>query len=72
MKNNTTHEILIKNLYNECTNAEKGEIKLQLLLNSELYNENIEFKMVKKGLNTLRMQPSVRIQKNILAYACLF
>lgn len=69
MNNNTTHEILIKNLYNECSNAEKKELKLQLLLDAELYNENFELKIIKKHLNKVRMNPSLKTQKNILAYA---
>lgn len=69
MNNITTHDTLIKNLYNECSNAEKNELKLQLLLNTDLYNEQIELKMLKKSLNSVRMNPSVRTQKNILSYA---
>lgn len=69
MNNITTHETLINYLYNECSIAEKIEFNSTLLIDSELYNEFEDLKIIKKKLNKIRMNPSLRVQKNILEYA---
>lgn len=69
MKNNTTHENLIKCIYNECSEYEENEIELLKLLDSELYTDFINFKFIQSSIDSLKLNPSIRVQKNILAYA---
>jgi hypothetical protein len=65
----TTHDQLLRYIYNETSSEENKEIKLQLLLDAKLYEELQDFKAIKKNLDICILSPKASTINKIMAYA---
>lgn len=59
----------ISYVYDELSNQERGEFKLQKILNSWLYEEVEDFRRIKHEIDSSQLNPNISTLKNILAYS---
>ena len=69
MKQNFTHQLFILHVYNETNEEQKEVLRMEFCKNSNLYEEFIDAKRVKKMLNDKIKSPSATSLRIIMEHS---